>query len=269
MRGNNGWIKLHRKLLDNSVFESGDSCLVHAFLYCLLRANHAEKKVLVNGEEITLKPGQFVTGRHIASKDLGFKSKMWDRKCDQLRKLEIVTKQVTKQCTVITIVNWDKYQSQEQESDQPNDQGMTKLRPSSDQVVTTNKNDKKVKNDKNKVNTLVGEKPSPTHTPDLFDEFVEVWNAMADANGLPTIISRSKERLGKFNRLLKDKFFADNWREAIGLIPNDRFLLGDGDRGWKADIKYFFRRDTVAKIMEGSNGQHGNEPTKWQRYFRP
>lgn len=79
-----------------------------------------------------LKPGQFITGRRSASKMLKFKSKMWDRKRDVLENLEILTKQVTNQWTLITIINWEKYQLREDEVDQASDQPMTSGRPADD-----------------------------------------------------------------------------------------------------------------------------------------
>jgi len=141
-----GWIKLWRKVFESSVFDSEDHTLFKTFIYCLGRANHKENKIFMNGKEMILKPGQFITGRDEASKDLHFKGKMWDRKVDSLRKLQILTKQVTNRFTIISIINWDIYQGSYGNDDQLNDQPMTSRRPANDQPMTTDKN---IKNDKN------------------------------------------------------------------------------------------------------------------------
>jgi hypothetical protein len=61
MKGN--WVKLHRKLLANSIM-SHDG-LSRLWLYCLLKANWKDRKWLITGttEEINVPRGSFVTGR--------------------------------------------------------------------------------------------------------------------------------------------------------------------------------------------------------------
>lgn len=50
-----GWIKLHRKLLDNPVVTK-DSDHLAVWIYLLLNATHREVDVLFGGKRITLKP---------------------------------------------------------------------------------------------------------------------------------------------------------------------------------------------------------------------
>ena len=125
-----GWIKLHRKSLDHPVFQ--DAYLWKTFCYCLMQANHKGKRVLWNDKEMILQPGQFITGRASASGALQFKSKMWDRKCSALENLKILTRKTTNRWTLITIVNWDKYQLRDYEDDQADDQQMTSKGPAND-----------------------------------------------------------------------------------------------------------------------------------------
>jgi len=35
------------------------------------------------------------------------------------------------------------------------------------------------------------------------------------------------------------------------MIPDSPFLLGENDRGWRADIDWFLRPDSVTRILEG------------------
>lgn len=147
-----GWIKLWRKLLLNGIIK--DRSLLQVFIYCLLKANHKEEGIIFNSKEMILKPGQFITGRFKASEDLKLKGKMWDRKVDSLRKMKILTKEVTNKFTIISIINWDTYQSNAETNDQVNDQQMTNKRPTNDQQMTTDKNDK---NDKKILKYIYGE----------------------------------------------------------------------------------------------------------------
>jgi hypothetical protein len=65
-----GWVKLWRRAEDADVF--ADANLWHLWTWCLLQATHKPHAVPVRtgrGQTtITLKPGQFIFGRHTAAK---------------------------------------------------------------------------------------------------------------------------------------------------------------------------------------------------------
>ena len=145
---NKGWIKLWRKILDNPIFK--DDGLFKCFAYCLLKANHKGKDFLIRDQMIHCEPGQFVTGRESASQELYWPGTRWRRKLDSLTRFKILSKQTTKMYTIVSIINWETYQGEFDGDDQVDDQDMTKTRPRHDQEAATNKNDKNVKNDKNK-----------------------------------------------------------------------------------------------------------------------
>ena len=69
MDENPGWIKLHRKILENPiVFKDAEYFMV--WVWILLKAAHVEKRSLFNGKEITLKKGQLLTTRKYISNEL-------------------------------------------------------------------------------------------------------------------------------------------------------------------------------------------------------
>lgn len=145
----NGWIKLWRKVLSNPIFL--DDSLFKCWVYCLLRANHDRNDFLINKQLVSCEPGEFVTGRDSANRDLGWKSKKFDRKCIFLEKYGFLTRQVTSHFTKIKIINWNTYQGANNGDDQQYDQQMTNQRPADDQPMTTNKNVKNEKNVKKRV----------------------------------------------------------------------------------------------------------------------
>ncbi|MBW8383531.1 MAG: transcriptional regulator [Youngiibacter sp.] len=104
-----GWIKLHRQLLENPIFQNEK--LLKVFIWCLLKATHEEYDQLVGREIVTLKQGQFVTGRHKGSAELNLKpSTFWDYLSVLKSNNTIDIKSDNKQ-SVISIVNWGLYQS--------------------------------------------------------------------------------------------------------------------------------------------------------------
>ncbi len=188
-----GWVKLWRKIEHNAVFR--DSRLCHTFLLCLIRASHNGNEFMFNGELIKIEPGQFIIGRHEASKVLGFKSKMWDRKLIDLEKLGILTRKVTNRFTLISIINWNTYQGCVNNDDQLSDHQMTNKRPANDQPMTTIKNVKNDKNDKNeKKKILYGEFQNVK----LFEEeFQKLTNAFGE--------SGTKDRIENLSQYMASK----------------------------------------------------------------
>ena len=57
--GNNGWIKLHRDILDHWVLS--DPVMLKVWIFLLLKVNHEERKISVNGKPVVVSKGQMWT----------------------------------------------------------------------------------------------------------------------------------------------------------------------------------------------------------------
>lgn len=141
MDSNNGWIKLHRKLLDNPVVMK-DSDHLAVWIYLLLNASHTEYPVLFGGKKISLKAGQLITGRKSIASTLGISESKVRRVLDLFEIDQQIDRQRSNKNSLVSILNWDKYQI----FDQQIDQQATNKRPTTDQQATTNKNNKNIKN---------------------------------------------------------------------------------------------------------------------------
>ena len=151
-----GWIKLHRKLLDNPIFQKEE--LLQLFIYCLLKANHEPNKIIFNGQETVIEKGQFVTGRDVLSKDLKKKPITTYKRLKILENLQILNIESNNRFSLVTVVNYGLYQSaEEKRNSKSNNKGTTR-----EQQGNTNKNVKNDKNDKNKNKTLYAEFVSMT-----------------------------------------------------------------------------------------------------------
>lgn len=138
---NNGWVKIHRKILEKGFYQK--SAYVHLWLHLLLTANHEPKEFMWNGNIILIKEGQMITGR----KELSRQTKIPESTIEDILKFLEIQHQIQQQKTtkyrLITIVNWIKHQSNNKKS---NNRATTEQ-----QQADTNKNDKNVKNDKKKI----------------------------------------------------------------------------------------------------------------------
>ncbi|MCX5852963.1 MAG: conserved phage C-terminal domain-containing protein [Deltaproteobacteria bacterium] len=91
----------------------------------------------VGYQEIILHPGQFIFGRKAAAKELGLSEQEIRTSVELLKKADNLTIKSTNKFSVISIVNWTIYQGNGG-GEQPSNQ------PTTNQQVTTNKNDKKI-----------------------------------------------------------------------------------------------------------------------------
>jgi len=151
-----GWIKLHRKILDSQVFACPN--LFHTWAVCLLLANHEEKWLKISGlaEPIKIEPGQFLTGRYEFHKICYPKKRRsnphpitlwkWLLTLQDMQNLNIKS---NNKFSIITVINWGFYQSREHENAQQNAPQALSRRSADAQQTHTNKNDKNVKNEKN------------------------------------------------------------------------------------------------------------------------
>ncbi len=125
-----GWIKLHRKTIDSAVFRNPD--LFMFWSYCLMKASHKPIAQMVGFQTVHLDPGQFIFGRRQAAKELPL-SERTIRTC--LKKLENsrnLTIKTTQKFSVISVVNWEIYQSNDLQNVPTNDLLVTHKRPTGD-----------------------------------------------------------------------------------------------------------------------------------------
>lgn len=98
-------------------------------------------------------------------------------------------------------------------------------------------------------------------------ELVEVWNAMADASGLSKVEKVTDRRMASLKARIADHGF-DRLREAIRRIPESNFLMGGGERGWKANLDSMIRPDNAAKLIEGQYHGATGKQSGWLGVIR-
>jgi hypothetical protein len=185
-----GYIKVYRKVMNNPIWQDPD--LFRLWMYCLMKASHKERKVLVDKQEVSLIPGQFVTGRFSLhqefnhgipprkqSKDTTLWS--WLKKLEQMGNLDIKS---YNKYSVVSIVNWNEYQATLTTESQQIDNELTSEQQQNDskmttesQQIDTNNNDKNVNNVKKGKNVKNVKKnkyaDSVTLTPDEYQKLVD------------------------------------------------------------------------------------------------
>lgn len=127
-----GWIKLHRKMLDNPIVNKDPEHLA-VWVWLLLNATHRERAAVFNGEKIILKPGQLIAGRKKIAEDCHVSESKVFRIMEHFKIEQQIEQQTNRHGSLISILRWDEYQKSEQQSEQL----LNNYRTTSEQPVNT------------------------------------------------------------------------------------------------------------------------------------
>lgn len=170
-----GWFKLHRQLFKKAIWLNSTPEQKVILITLLGIANHSGREWEWKGKQFSAEPGMLVTSlESICEKSgKGISIQNVRSALTKFEKYEFLTQEVTKTGRLITIVNWGSYQGYKEEGNkQPNNQltnnqqstnkEVTNSQQTGNKEVTTNKNDKNIKNENNDENLREGkEEPEP------------------------------------------------------------------------------------------------------------
>ena len=148
-----GWIKLHRQIIDNEFYLSEKFTRIQAWIDLLMLATIKPRTVFIRGNAIKIERGQLCWAVYSLASRWQWNKRTVLRYLSMLtKKQQIEYKVHNRITTVITIQNYDRYQDDTQQSAQQ-----------SGNRVHTNKNVKKVKNiDTNVSMEVVGNQTNST-----------------------------------------------------------------------------------------------------------
>ena len=170
---NNGWIKLHRSLLDWEWYDEPNTFRV--FMHILLKANHSEKRY--RGELV--KSGTLLTGQQLLAEQLGLSRMQIRTALDNLKITNEITIKSSAKGYVIEVVRYLDYQMITN--------SVATKQPIDNQPITSNKKDKNDKKENNKSNTSSN------------DDAETVWKAYPNKQGKKRAIPAIKKALKKYS----------------------------------------------------------------------
>lgn len=142
--GREGYLKLYRKTMDNPIVTK-DAEHLAIWIFLLTEARYMPEDSLFGGKKVTLQPGQLTTGR----KQIADKIRVTESKVQRVLKLfeseHLIEQQTSSRNRLISIVNWNTYQSDEQ----PNKRQVNNNRTTTEQQVNTPKEVKKGRSKEN------------------------------------------------------------------------------------------------------------------------
>jgi hypothetical protein len=140
----NGYIKLYRKLTKWGWYQ--DNVVKSLFLHCLLMASFRDFTWMGN----CLKAGQFITSYKSLSEELGFSVQQVRTAIKKLESTEEITSKSTNKFTIITVLNWENYQVDEENTNTVSNNPITNEQQTNNKRITNEQQHRKnVKNYKN------------------------------------------------------------------------------------------------------------------------
>lgn len=137
-------MKLYRELIKKPIWKQSTPEQKTVLITLLCMVNHDTEEWEWRGKKFICKPGQKITSlQNIANEaGKGISIKNVRTAIERFEKLEFLANESTKQSRLITVLNWELYQSAEEKRQSKRQRG--------GKGVATNKNDKNDKNIKNK-----------------------------------------------------------------------------------------------------------------------
>lgn len=235
-----GWIKIHRKILDNFLWEDRPFSRGQAWIDLILLANHEDKTIIFSGNVVEIKRGQKMTSLRKLSDRWGWSRTKTKKFLEVLQNEKMLTYKSNSKNTVYSIVNYNNYQEKQEYK---NDTEMTQKNHRNDTEMTqknTNKNDK---NDKNILNNLSNDK--------LFVPLIQKWNELPETVSKISTLKKDTQRYKMLTQRVSE-YGENKVLEAIEKIKQSSFLQGNNNKGWTITFEWFVRPNNFVKVLEGN-----------------
>lgn len=134
---NKGYIFLHKSLLNWEWYT--DLPTAHLFIHLLLKANFSQNK----WKGITINRGQLITSLNHLYMGTGLSLQQVRTSLGKLIKSGVITKQSSSKNTLITIINYEKYQNLENINNKQKNKPKTHLQQTNNKPITTTNEDNK------------------------------------------------------------------------------------------------------------------------------
>lgn len=122
MANNQGWISLHRSITEHWIYqEKRIFSKYEAWLDILLGVNHQDNKIMFDGALLEVKRGEKVTSIRQLTDKWGWSNSKVTRFLKALESDGMITRKSDTKKTVISVINYDKYQNNDLQKRQQSD----------------------------------------------------------------------------------------------------------------------------------------------------
>lgn len=250
-----GYVKIWRKIKNTSWYRKPYASLVAQHL--LREANHVPNRIVYNGKEYNIERGQVVTSTLKLAGELGITRQKVRTAFVTLSNCQFLTSKTTNSFTHITICKYNEYQ---ESTFNKSTNDVTIKQPTDNQRITTNKNIKNIKNEKNMTTKVVSPQAevvnsfkklyeAKTNEPynDKKQDYI-IIAGLIKKFGFEKVVERAR-MLAQFCNEKSQWFTKEGWRDfTIGkLSSNWNQLIGNipAEVDWLSKLKEFEKRRSL------------------------
>lgn len=258
-----GWIKIHRDLLDNELWSDKPFTKGQAWVDLLLLANHRDKNVLLGNCTELVARGSFITSELKLMERWGWGRKKVKLFLNFLESQKMIERNANNKRTAITIVNYGFYQDCDLPKEQQKDSKRTAKEQRRDSTGTAKEHKQERKNERMKeyIDTDVS---IYQHS---IQSIIDAWNQL-EPYGIKMIyrINLGSKRCTSLIALL-EQFGEEKVIQAVDKVKQSDFLQGKTDTKFSLNFDWFINPDNFEKILDGKYAEKFKKPTKNNNNF--
>ena len=224
----NGYLKLYRSITTWEWYKDTNTKIV--FLHLLLKANWEPSRY--KGYEVP--KGGLVIGLKSLSKELGLSIQSVRTSLEHLKSTNEITIKSTNKFSIVSIVNWEKYQGCDDEVTNKVTHNLTNDQQTTNKQLTT---EEEYKNIRTKEIKNIS-----------YEEIVDLYHE--NCPSLPKVTKITDARKKLINARLKD-YPIEELEIAFNEAEKSDFLTGRNG-SWKASFDWIMNTNNIVKILEGN-----------------
>lgn len=252
-----GWVKIHRDLLDNELWSDKPFTKGQAWVDLLLLANHKDKNVLIGSHTEMVERGSFITSELKLMERWGWGRKKVKLFLNFLESQKMIERNANNKRTAITIVNYGFYQDCDLPKEQQKNSKRTAKEQQRDSRGTAKGHKQERKNERMKeyIDTDVS---IMQHS---ISAIIDAWNQL-EPYGIKMIyrINPGSKRCTSLIALL-EQFGEEKVIQAVDKVKQSDFLHGKTDARFSLNFDWFINPNNFVKVLEGKyDERHDKKP---------
>lgn len=240
---NQGYISLHRKVMQNFLFkEKRAFSKFEAWLYLLMNANHTDTKVLLGNQLINVKKGSFITSEIKLMAEFSWSKSKLRTFLSLLESQSMIEKVTDSKKTTLTIVKYSDYQ-EHQTAKKP----QKNRKPTAKELRSDTDNNENNDNKDNNENNIT----NPTE--------VELVMSTQKRFLIPSISEISTYCKERNNEVNPEQFY-DHYQSNGWMVGKNKM------KDWKAAVRTW-EKNGYSKPKQLNNQQNGTQPKQQRHAF--
>lgn len=245
-RFEHGHILVHRSMTsgESDIGTNGHRLAILVTLISWANWKDGERTVQCNGKPRKLQRGQVLIGVRELADHLGFSKDTVFRQLKYLCERDTIRKEAATEGTLVTILNYDQYQS------------LTKiLRQDCDTDATGAGHDPG--RPPNASRTPIEEDNEDRHKEDVAQSLVNLWNE--NSGTLPKVKDLTQKRRVAIRERLRAEPNLNVWLEGIKKIAASDWCnaRAEKNKSWEASFDFLLKPDSLTKVLEGQYDNRG------------